>query len=81
MKRTGWGFIALLGAVSGLSAFGMASVVPALPSLATTLSVDFSIVQFVQRQRCALDARLAGEIQNVVDDGHRVVAGLAHQRD
>lgn len=47
MKRTGWGFIALLGAVSGLSAFGMASVVPALPSLATTLSVDFSIVQFV----------------------------------
>ena len=45
--RTRWGFIALLGAVSGLSAFGMASVVPALPSLATTLSVDFSAVQFV----------------------------------
>ena len=46
-KRAEWGFIAMLGAVSGLSAFGMASVVPALPSLATTLSVEFSAVQFV----------------------------------
>lgn len=46
-KRSSWSFIALLGCVSGLSAFGMASVVPALPSLATTLSVDFSAVQFV----------------------------------
>ena len=42
-----WGFIILLGCASGLSAFGMASVVPMLPLLGRTLGVDFASVQFV----------------------------------
>lgn len=42
-----WGFILLLGAASGLSAFGMASVVPALPPLSRALQVDLSAVQWV----------------------------------
>ncbi len=45
--RPRWGFIALLGAASGLSAFGMASVVPMLPSLERELSTDFATLQFV----------------------------------
>ena len=45
--RPRWGFIALLGAASGLSAFGMASVVPMLPSLQRALSTDFATLQFV----------------------------------
>ena len=45
--RPRWGFIALLGAASGLSAFGMASVVPMLPSLERALSTDFATLQFV----------------------------------
>lgn len=45
--RPRWGFIALLGAASGLSAFGMASVVPMLPELERALSTDFATLQFV----------------------------------
>lgn len=41
------GFIALLGAASGLSSFGMASVVPALPALGRALHADYSSLQFV----------------------------------
>lgn len=37
----------LLGLTSGLSTFGMASLVPALPALATALDADFGAVQFV----------------------------------
>lgn len=46
-QRPRWGFIALLGAASGLSAFGMASVVPMLPSLERALETDFATLQFV----------------------------------
>ena len=42
-----WGFIIMLGCASALSAFGMASVVPALPSLGRTLGVDSSQQQFL----------------------------------
>jgi DHA1 family bicyclomycin/chloramphenicol resistance-like MFS transporter len=42
-----WGFILLLGCSSGLSAFGMASVVPALPTLERALHQDYSSLQFV----------------------------------
>lgn len=42
-----WGFIVLLGAASGLSAFGMATVVPALPPLSRALGVELSAVQWV----------------------------------
>lgn len=42
-----WGFIGLLGAASGLSAFGMASVVPILPSLERALGSDYASLQFV----------------------------------
>lgn len=45
--RARWGLIALLGAASGLSAFGMASVVPTLPTLSRALGADFSSLQFV----------------------------------
>lgn len=45
--RPRWGFIAMLGAASGLSAFGMASIVPMLPSLERALSTDFATLQFV----------------------------------
>jgi DHA1 family bicyclomycin/chloramphenicol resistance-like MFS transporter len=45
--RPRWSFIALLGAASGLSAFGMASVVPMLPALERALSTDFATLQFV----------------------------------
>ena len=41
------GLIALLGAASGLSSFGMASVVPALPSLGRALDADYANLQFV----------------------------------
>lgn len=41
------GWIILLGLTSGLSTFGMASLVPALPALATALHTDFGAVQFV----------------------------------
>lgn len=43
----GWGFIILLGLASGLSAFGMASVVPALPLLSRALSAEYASLQFV----------------------------------
>jgi len=43
----GRGFILLLGAASGLSAFGMASVVPALPPLSRALDADLAAVQWV----------------------------------
>lgn len=46
-QRPRWGFIVLLGAASGLSAFGMASVLPVLPSLERALSTDFATLQFV----------------------------------
>ncbi len=42
-----WGFIALLGATSGLSAFGMSSVVPILPVMGHSLQVDYGTLQFV----------------------------------
>ncbi|MSR00961.1 MAG: Bcr/CflA family efflux MFS transporter [Gammaproteobacteria bacterium] len=42
-----WGFILLLGAVSGLSAFGMASVIPALPVLGRALDANYDSLQFV----------------------------------
>ncbi|MGD9599854.1 MAG: Bcr/CflA family efflux MFS transporter [Steroidobacteraceae bacterium] len=41
------GWILLLGCASGLSGFGMASLVPALPVLATALDANFGAVQFV----------------------------------
>ncbi len=44
---TGWGFVILLGIASGLSAFGMASVVPALPMLSRALSAEYASLQFV----------------------------------
>jgi len=40
-------WIALLGFASGLSAFGMASVIPALPALGAAMQAEFSSVQFV----------------------------------
>lgn len=40
-------WILLLGCASGLSGFGMASLVPALPVLASALDADFGAVQFV----------------------------------
>lgn len=43
----GWGFIALLGVASGLSTFGMTSVVPALPPLARAFETDLAAVQWV----------------------------------
>ncbi|MBU3671622.1 MAG: multidrug effflux MFS transporter [Sinobacteraceae bacterium] len=46
-SRPGWGFIILLGIASGLSAFGMASVVPALPTLSRALQADWASVQFI----------------------------------
>jgi DHA1 family bicyclomycin/chloramphenicol resistance-like MFS transporter len=42
-----WAFIALLGATSGLSAFGMSSVVPILPVMGQSLQVDYASLQFV----------------------------------
>lgn len=39
--------IALLGAISGLSAFGMASVVPSLPVLGAALGADAATLQFL----------------------------------
>lgn len=45
--RPRWGLILLLGLTSGLSAFGMASIVPALPKLARALSADYGAVQWV----------------------------------
>jgi DHA1 family bicyclomycin/chloramphenicol resistance-like MFS transporter len=45
--RPRWGLIALLGGISGLSAFGMASVVPALPVLGRALSADAATLQFL----------------------------------
>ena len=46
-SRSRWGLIALLGVASGLSAFGMASVVPTLPTLSRALGADFGSLQFV----------------------------------
>ena len=46
-SRLPLGLIALLGAASGLSSFGMASVVPALPSLGRALDADYANLQFV----------------------------------
>lgn len=40
-------WIVLLGLVSGLSTFGMASLVPGLPVMASTLQADFGTIQFV----------------------------------
>jgi len=40
-------WIVLLGLASGLSTFGMASLVPGLPALATALQTDFGAIQFV----------------------------------
>lgn len=40
-------WILLLGLASGLSAFGMASLMPALPALASGLQADFGTAQFV----------------------------------
>lgn len=42
-----WGLIVLLGITSGLSAFGMASIVPALPTLSRALDADYGAVQWV----------------------------------
>jgi DHA1 family bicyclomycin/chloramphenicol resistance-like MFS transporter len=42
-----WGFILLLGCTSGLSTFGMASVVPALPTLERAFHQDYASLQFV----------------------------------
>lgn len=45
--RPRWALIGLLGGISGLSAFGMASVVPALPVLGKALSADSATLQFL----------------------------------
>ena len=45
--NTGPAFIALLGLCSGLSAFGMASVVPALPALSRMLHASYGSIQFL----------------------------------
>lgn len=42
-----WALIVLLGLASGLSAFGMASVVPALPTLERSFNADYASLQFV----------------------------------
>lgn len=42
-----WALIGLLGAISGLSAFGMASVVPALPVLGAAFDADAAALQFI----------------------------------
>jgi DHA1 family bicyclomycin/chloramphenicol resistance-like MFS transporter len=42
-----WGFILLLGFASGLSSFGMASVVPALPELGHALGANSAQLQFI----------------------------------
>lgn len=42
-----WGLIALLGVASGLSAFGMSTVLPILPLLGGALRADYSTLQFV----------------------------------
>lgn len=50
MTRDGAGsraWILLLGLASGLSTFGMASLVPALPALAAALRTDYGAIQFV----------------------------------
>jgi MFS transporter, DHA1 family, multidrug resistance protein len=46
-QRTPLPFILLLGLIAGLSAFGMASVVPSLPVLATAFARPLGDVQFV----------------------------------
>lgn len=46
-SRPRWALIALLGAISGLSAFGMASVVPTLPLLGEALGTDAGTTQFL----------------------------------
>lgn len=45
--RPRWALIALLGAISGLSAFGMASVIPSLPLLGVALATDAAGLQFL----------------------------------
>jgi DHA1 family bicyclomycin/chloramphenicol resistance-like MFS transporter len=45
--RTDRSQVALLGLASGLSAFGMASVVPSLPLLADALTGDYAVLQWV----------------------------------
>ncbi len=45
--RPRWALIGLLGGISGLSSFGMASVVPALPVLGRALSADAATLQFL----------------------------------
>ena len=45
--RPRWALISLLGAISGLSAFGMASVVPALPVLGRAFDADSAGLQFI----------------------------------
>jgi DHA1 family bicyclomycin/chloramphenicol resistance-like MFS transporter len=45
--RPRWALIALLGAISGLSAFGMASVVPSLPLLGDALGAEAATLQFL----------------------------------
>lgn len=47
VRRSGPAFIVLLGLCSGLSAFGMASVVPALPTLAKMLHASYASIQFL----------------------------------
>ena len=42
-----WSFILLLGCASGLSAFGMASVIPALPAIGQSLAAPTAQLQFV----------------------------------
>ncbi len=45
--RPRWALISLLGAISGLSAFGMASVIPSLPLLGDALGADAATLQFL----------------------------------
>lgn len=73
-------WIVLLGLASGLSAFGMASVLPTLPALAVALQADYGSVQFVV-SAYLLGLGLAQPIQGLLCDrfGRRPVllAGFA----
>lgn len=73
-------WILLLGLASGLSAFGMASIVPAIPALVSVLHADFGALQFVV-SAYLLGLGLAQPVQGVLSDrfGRRPVllAGFA----
>lgn len=60
-------WIFLLGVSSGLSSFGMASVVPALPTLGEALAADYSSLQFVV-SAYLLGLGLAQPVQGILCD-------------